>query len=60
MHTAFGVCTRELTYLPLDKMAVISHDIFRCIFVNESFGILIKISLTIVHEGPVDNNQALV
>ena len=44
-----------LTHLPLDKMAAISH-----IFVNENFGILIKISLKIAPRGLIDNNPALV
>ena len=37
-----------------------ADDIFRCIFVNEKFGILIKISLKLVPKGPTDNNLALV
>ena len=45
---------------PLDKMAAISDDIFRYIFVNEKFPILIKISLKFVPKGPIDNNPALV
>ena len=50
-----------LTDLPLDKMATNSEDIFRCIFVNEKFCILmIKISLKFVPKGPIDNNPALV
>ena len=37
-----------------------ADDSFRCIFVNEKFCILIKISLKFVPEGPIDNNSALV
>ena len=37
-----------------------TDDIFRCIFVNEKFCILIKISLKFVPKGPIDNNLALV
>ena len=37
-----------------------ADDIFRSIFVNEKFCILIKVSLNFVPEGPIDNNQALV
>ena len=37
-----------------------ADDIFRCIFVNENFCILIKISLKFVPRGPIDNNQAFV
>ena len=49
---------RVLTHLPLDKM--VAEDIFGCIFVNQKFYILIKISLNFVHKGPIDNNPALV
>ena len=35
-----------------------ADDIFRCIFVNEMFCILIKISLKIVIKGPIDNGLA--
>ena len=37
-----------------------ADDIFRCIFVNEKFCILNKISLKFVPKGPIDNNSALV
>ena len=37
-----------------------ADDIFRCIFVNEKFCILIKISLKLLPKGPIDNNPALV
>ena len=35
-------------------------DIFRCIFVNENFFILIKFSLKFVSKGPINNIPALV
>ena len=35
-------------------------DIFRCIFPNEKFCILIKMSLKYVPKGPINNNPALV
>ena len=35
-------------------------DIFRCIFENGNFCILIKISMKFVPKGPIDNNPALV
>ena len=35
-------------------------DIFRCIFVNEKFSILIDISLKFIPKGPIDNNSVLV
>ena len=37
-----------------------ADDIFRSIFVNEKFCILIKFSLKFVPKGPIDNNPALV
>ena len=37
-----------------------SDDIFRCIFVNEKFGISIKIWQKFVPNGPTDNNPELV
>ena len=36
-----------------------ADDIFKCIFVNEKFCILITISLKFVPKGPIDNNIAL-
>ena len=47
------------THLPFDEMATIFHTIFRSIFVNEKFCILIKISLKFVPKGPIDNNPVL-
>ena len=35
-------------------------DIFECIFFNENYCILIKISLNYDRKGPIDNNPALV
>ena len=37
----------------------VADDIFRCIFANETFCILIKILLKFVPKGPIDNNPAL-
>ena len=37
-----------------------ADDVFGCIFVNEMFYILIKISLKFVPKDPVNNNTALV
>ena len=37
-----------------------TDDIFRCIFVNEKFCILVKIALKFVPKGPIDSNPALV
>ena len=35
-------------------------DVFRCIFVNEKFCILVEISLKFVSYGPIDNNTGFV
>ena len=40
--------------------AILADDIFRLIFVNEKFCILIKNSLKFVPKVPIDNNPALV
>ena len=48
----------QLTHLPLDKMA--ADDVFRGIFLNEKFGISIRISLTFAPKGPIDNKSVLV
>ena len=40
--------------------AILADNVFKCIFVNEKFCILIKISLKFVPKGPIDNNPALV
>ena len=45
---------------PGQNSHLFTDDIFRCIFVNEKFCILIKISLKFVPKGPIDNNPALV
>ena len=37
-----------------------ADDIIRCIFVNEKFSILIKISLNVVPKGRIDNTRTLV
>ena len=37
-----------------------ADDVFKCIFVNEKFYILIKISLKFIPKGPIDNKAALV
>ena len=39
---------------------ILSDDIFRCIFMNEKFWILNKISLKFIPKGLIDNNPALV
>ena len=57
------VCNAKLyvlTHLPLDRMAAILTDIFKCNFLNEKFCILIEISLKFVPSGLIDNKLALV
>ena len=45
----------------LDKMAaILADDIFKCIFLNETDRISIKISLKFVPRSPIDNKPALV
>ena len=39
---------------------IFADNIFKCIFVNENIGILIKISLISVLYGPISNKPALV
>ena len=52
---------RDLTHLPLGQNgSLFADNIFRCIFVNEKFCILMKISLKSVPKGPIDINQALI
>ena len=46
--------------LPAQNDGHFESDSFRCIFVNEKFCILIKVSLNCVPRGPIDNNPALV
>ena len=45
----------ELSHWGRDEIAVISDDIFKCIFfLNENVKISIKISLMFVPKGPID------
>ena len=54
------IFVRLLTHLPWTIDRHFAEDIFSCIFVNEKFWIVIKISLNFVPNGPIDNNLALV
>ena len=45
---------------PLDKMAAILADIFKCFLLNENAKILIQISLKLVPGSPIDNKSAFV
>ena len=48
-------------FIAVDKMAsILADDIFKCIFLNEKFCIVIRISLKFVPNGPIDNEWALV
>ena len=50
-----------LTPLPLNKMAaILSDNIFKCIFLNENDRIPTPISLKFVPKSPIDNKPALV
>ena len=40
--------------------AILSDDIFRCIFLNKNDRIPIQISLKFVPKDPIDNNPAFV
>ena len=40
--------------------AILAHDNFRCIFLNENDRIPIRISLKYVSRSPIDNKPALV
>ena len=52
---------KELTHLPMDKMAtILTEDIFQSIFMNETFCISIWIPLKFVPKGPINNKSALV
>ena len=49
------------THLPLDNVAAfLADEIFKRIFLNENFRILIIISLKFVSKGPIDNTSSLV
>ena len=64
--TPFQLSTIEykftcLTHLSLNKMAaILADDNFKCIFLNENFRILIRISLKFVPRSPINNTPALV
>ena len=48
------------TLRPRQNGRLFSDDIFKCIFLNKNIWILIKISLTFVPKGPINNIKALV
>ena len=50
----------SLTHLPPGQNGCYStDDIFRYVFLNEKFCILIKISLKFIPKGPIDNNPSI-
>ena len=57
---ASGLLTPPTNSSPGQNGRHFANDIFRCIFVNEKFCILIKISLKFVPSGPIGNDPALV
>ena len=46
------------SYLPAQNGRHFADDIFKYIFMNEKFCILIRISLKFVPKGSIDNNKA--
>ena len=51
----------EINLSPMDKMAaILADDIFKCIFMNESYRIPIQISLKFVARSPIDDKPGLV
>ena len=48
------------SFLPEQNGCYFADNIFRCIFVNEKFDILIKISLKFVPKSLIDNHPTLV
>ena len=40
--------------------AILADDILICIFVNENYGVPIKISLKFIPDGSIDDNPTLV
>ena len=63
-HPTDVLCSTGLQWVnsfsPVQNGRHFADDIFRCIFVNETFCILIKISLKFVPKGPIGNGLALV
>ena len=41
-------------------VAILADGIFKCIFLDEKFGIVIRISLKFIPKEPIDNKWALV
>ena len=60
MDTTSSTSTVLNSSPPGQNGRLFADDIFRCIFVNEKFCILIKISLKFVPKSQINNNPALV
>ena len=59
-YTCSWCKAKTLTRLPLEKYGRhFADDIFICIFMNETFCILVKISQKFVPNGPIDNKPAM-
>ena len=53
--------TNEVEHIEAEKNGRhLTDDIFKCVFVNEKFCIVIKISLMFVTNGSIDSNSVLV
>ena len=59
-QTSFSSAMKVNSSLPGQNGRHPTADIFRCIFMNEKFCILIKISLKFTRKGAIDNNPVLV
>ena len=59
VHCCKSQLPSALTHWGRDRMAVISDDIFKCIFLNENVWISIKISLKFVPKASIVNIPAL-
>ena len=57
-HCRYNISLNTLT--PRQNGLHFTDDIFKCIFLNENVWIAIRISLTFVSEGPINNIPALV
>ena len=49
----------ELVHCERDKITSISKEIFKCIFLNQTFRILINVSLNFILKGPIENDSAV-
>ena len=59
-YSMYDFKAQEQSAISQADCCLFPDDIFRCIFMNKKFCVLIKISLKFVPKGPTDNNPALV